>query len=509
MSHHGDGGVAQEASENEAGGSGLCVDNSGCVVTKIASLYAERLMSDVTIVVNGRTEYPSHRLILCASSDVFQCMLMNPSWTESRENRVELKESSACANCFEDFLRYFYTGKIQLDFTKIIPLVSLADKYNVCGLLKLGLDFMERNVAVAAKRHQLITWYQFAADSGRHELAEKAGKFIRNNFEIAADTVDFGSLSFDQILKIAARSDIVVKDEMIFFKCLYKWIQLQQEEMTKAGESNVELIIDHYVQHILPLVRFAMMTSSQLAQLLLNPLSVTHTDLLLRRARIAVAYHEGNCSLHELSMSKEETPDATFFTPRLYTAEQFCASISVDHFNNLQAYHCRSLLFSCQNVHGTTNESAQSAATSLSFSSQKSTTELEWTVDVHPKGIWFQKGLLCGGISSIATGGLELPEKVIKTVRISVSSHCEAKSRVRIGLLVQGVQDGFEHIRTSRCRNYIFSKNDQIVHFDDVVDYEDLNSCMTKSNFLTGPVRNSFLVHVIIVPLSERSTLDI
>ena len=61
---------------------------------------------DVTIVVNGRTEYPSHRLILCASSDVFQCMLMNPSWTESRENRVELKESSACANCFEDFLRY-------------------------------------------------------------------------------------------------------------------------------------------------------------------------------------------------------------------------------------------------------------------------------------------------------------------------------------------------------------------------------------------------------------------
>ena len=92
---------------------------------------------------------------------------------------------------------------------------------------------------------------------------------------------------------------------------------------------------------------------------------------------------------------------------------------------------------------------------------------------------------------------------------IPVSSHCEAKSRVRIGLLVQGVQDGFEHIRTSLCRNYIFSKNDQIVHFDDVVDYEDLNSCMTKSNFLTGPVRNSFLVHVIIVPLSERSTLDI
>ena len=108
------------------------------------------------------------------------------------------------------------------------------------------------------------------------------------------------------------RQALPLKSGQPNLQCLYKWIQLQQEEMTKAGESNVELIIDHYVQHILPLVRykfkplflpwtkkfivscsiqirFAMMTSSQLAQLLLNPLSVTHTDLLLRRARIGIA----------------------------------------------------------------------------------------------------------------------------------------------------------------------------------------------------------------------------
>ena len=46
--------------EEEGGCTDLCVDNSVCVVRKIASLYAERLMSDVTIVV-GNQEYPSHR----------------------------------------------------------------------------------------------------------------------------------------------------------------------------------------------------------------------------------------------------------------------------------------------------------------------------------------------------------------------------------------------------------------------------------------------------------------
>ena len=47
------------------------LDNSSTVLSKIASLYAERLMSDVILVV-GASEFPCHRLILCASSDVFQ-----------------------------------------------------------------------------------------------------------------------------------------------------------------------------------------------------------------------------------------------------------------------------------------------------------------------------------------------------------------------------------------------------------------------------------------------------
>jgi hypothetical protein len=49
----------------------LQVDNSATVLLKIAALYAERLMNDICLVVAG-TEYPAHRLILCASSEVFQ-----------------------------------------------------------------------------------------------------------------------------------------------------------------------------------------------------------------------------------------------------------------------------------------------------------------------------------------------------------------------------------------------------------------------------------------------------
>ena len=61
--------------------------------------FVHRLMSDVTLVV-GDSEYPSHRLILCASSDVFQVMLMNQSWTESTEKRIVLGETQGKLDLF-------------------------------------------------------------------------------------------------------------------------------------------------------------------------------------------------------------------------------------------------------------------------------------------------------------------------------------------------------------------------------------------------------------------------
>lgn len=48
----------------------LQVDNSSTVLDKIAKLYADKLMSDVCLVVGGK-DYLAHRLILCASSEVF------------------------------------------------------------------------------------------------------------------------------------------------------------------------------------------------------------------------------------------------------------------------------------------------------------------------------------------------------------------------------------------------------------------------------------------------------
>ena len=90
-------------------------------------------------------------------------------------------------------------------------------------------------------------------------------------------------------------------------------------------------------------VRFPMMSHHQLVELLLHPVSKSHTNMIVEKIREGLRFHKG----------KEEigpNTDNRIYTPRLYTTEKFCASLSVDHFYELPSYHCRSLLFSSQRL---------------------------------------------------------------------------------------------------------------------------------------------------------------
>lgn len=104
----------------------------------------------------------------------------------------------------------------------------------------------------------------------------------------------------------------------------------------------------------------------------------------------------------------------------------------------------------------------------------------------------------------------EVPERVLRTVRAAVSTKNEfQEKRVKIGVLVMGEQDNFSHVRHVRTANYIFSENDQIVNFDDLLSFDELNDLKVKSNFLSGVNKDSLKIHVTITPLLKSSSLSI
>ncbi len=224
-------------------------------------------------------------MILCASSDVFQIMLHDSKWAESNETRIHLGETPSCSAVFEDFLKYLYTGRIHLDFATVVPIVSLADKYNVRDLLRLGLDYMERNVSTACKKNQVVSWYQITLAAGHNHVANLCREFIKANFELVANTIDFPNLDLELLCQLIQCNDLVIHDELRLFECVSRWLACKKSSMNKSGEDNVDMHFDRHVEAVLPHIRFPMMTPAQLADLLLNPLSTTHTELLVSKIR--------------------------------------------------------------------------------------------------------------------------------------------------------------------------------------------------------------------------------
>ncbi|XP_045606440.1 BTB/POZ domain-containing protein 17 isoform X1 [Procambarus clarkii] len=510
------------------------IDNSGSVLEKIAGLYAERLMSDIVLVV-GQREFPAHRLILCASSDVFQVMLMNPRWNESREQRIILQEASECVVVFDLFLRYLYTGRLKVSHATVLPILALADKYNVKDLIDTCVKYMKLHVVSASQQNYLIAWLQYTLTCGHSDIATVCLNHLKWNLEQVAALEDFASCDLDLLTTILAQHDVVVHDEMTLYNIVVSWLHRQEERLlmptpvatpgeppptlipqtpsTSSGVSPLPLSItpscgklylrrdsttsscdpmdrmEWLTYEVMKFVRFPMMTPRQLADLLLVPLTIKYKEFFVTRMAIGMSFHSGQWERVREVMMDPDPSNRLLFTPRLYTAEQWSASLTVDNLPGLPAYHTRTLVFS----------------TPASASELDCDTQLEWIVELYPKGVWFRKFYLI-----VWQGTVEVPEAVLRTVRLAVTAKDVEYARVRIAVLVFAVQEGIEYIVNVVSTKYIFSTEDNLLNLDDILPFDSLNDppvsmdyyLKERKRYLQEPC-DSLKIHIVISPLSD------
>ncbi|KAL6264588.1 hypothetical protein P5V15_004690 [Pogonomyrmex californicus] len=477
--------VSNNVAQSESSDS-IEVDNSRTVLLKIATLYAERLMNDICLVVDG-VEYPAHRLILCASSDVFQVMLMSPQWSESQESRVTLQETPQCAPIFSEFLRYFYTGQIRINHSVVLPILSLADKYNVKDLISLCLDYMRNHIALAAIHGTLVSWLQYTLNCGHHDISQACQNFIKWNLELVAKTADFGNFDLDILVSLLHQSSLVIKDEMTLYKCLEFWLNHQASRLkAQLSPDELEATLHQLVIAVMSPVRFPMMSPRQLADLLLSPLTKKYKEFFVERMSIGMSFHSGQIDrVREVSLTEED--GALLFEPRLYTVDTCSSLLTIENFHSLPSYHMRTLVFSS---HSSLAEYAGDRV-------------CEWVVDIYPKGVWFKKFFLI-----VWQGTVEMPEHVKRSVRLSLTCKEPLNSdmRVKIGVLIYGLQDGVEHIARVTEIIHRFSKKDRVLNLDDLLPFEELNpqqgsvSENVVSPFLVGPNKDMLKLHIVISP---------
>jgi speckle-type POZ protein len=105
--------------------------------TQLEELFDSMTLSDVNFKVRGR-EFPAHKLILSARSEVFAAMFQHPM-EENLTNQIKIDDIDP--NVFQELLRFIYTGRVQVDKLEMLAagLFIAADKY-LLGQLKLTCE---------------------------------------------------------------------------------------------------------------------------------------------------------------------------------------------------------------------------------------------------------------------------------------------------------------------------------------------------------------------------------
>ncbi|CAG5118362.1 unnamed protein product [Candidula unifasciata] len=270
------------------------IDDSKAFVQRFAVLFNSSCFSDVRLRVGNQTFY-GHKFILASASKVFEAMFGESStWEESRQQEIRLVEEEACQMVYYDFLRYFYSASIDMSTDKALPLLLLADKYNVQPLRNVCVDYMMKHIEESPDKNKTLTWYHYSKLTGPERLGDACKNFIVSNFNVILDAPDGWKWKERNLLT-----------SWPCLSCVEQW--LLSDNNSELRRENVELIV--------PLLRFCKMTPTELLAIESSPLMEEFSEIL--KPKLGAAYRFHSLASNGVFLPSEQVPYRNF-TSEMY-----------------------------------------------------------------------------------------------------------------------------------------------------------------------------------------------
>ncbi|EAA06951.5 AGAP000791-PA [Anopheles gambiae str. PEST] len=468
--------------------------NTNSVLRKIANLYAERLMSDVTLVV-GENRYPAHRIILCASSDVFQVMLMNATWREFGDAVITLQEEERCQGVFPQFLRYMYVGKMTISVDTAVYILKLADKYNIHDLVQICINYMKLHLNKATAKGHFVEWLHNALQicPGRKDLISMLENYLKWNLERIVSYPGWEQLSPGLMNWLLQQNDLVVRSEFRLYELVEVWFRYQRAQIEgrcEMREQDRESAINKLIHGVLVHIRFAMMSLPQLANVLMSGASVRMLkEFYVGRVADGMNFHSHHLEI--VGAIRASEMGELQFTPRLYSSDLWSLEIAVDYFHRVEKYSSVASVFFTPTSFSDVDEESNG-----------------WDVEFFPLGVRYKPAQLIG-IYSAATNR-EIPECIIRTVRLRITSQSAMRTECRymVGVLICGMMNDEEYVRHCHVRVAYFSSDHRVLNIDNLIPIGELQMGTRKySQYMVGEEQNTIRIKVVIVPLNRFSNV--
>lgn len=292
-----------EASTSGTDVSAEVIDDSKAFVARFTVLFNSSYFSDIKIRVGDQTYY-GHKFMLASASKVFGAMFgESPAWEESKQEEITLIEEEACQAVFYDFLRYFYSASIDMTTDKALPLMFLADKYNVQSLRNACVDYMMKHIEELPDKNKTLTWYHYSKMTGPERLRESCKNFIVSNFSVVLDAPDWPEMESEELADFIAMSELCVESEMKLWQKVEQWIMADNNQ--EFRRENVEMI--------LPLLRFSKMTPTELLSIESSQLNEHFADVL--KPKLAAAYRFHSLASNGVHLPSEQVPFRNYTAP--------------------------------------------------------------------------------------------------------------------------------------------------------------------------------------------------
>ncbi|CAG5129157.1 unnamed protein product [Candidula unifasciata] len=526
----------------ESAGAEILISNYSGLSCRLLNLLTSSDLCDVQLQV-GEYRFDTHKLILCASSDVFKTMLTNQKWTEAHKQSVVLVEEPVCEPVFDRFVNYIYSGQLYISHSTVCPLLTLADKYNVREMIPLCRSYMLQSLDAPLTSSCVLQWWENANMRNDVELESAILDYIECNFNKVIQTPDFISANLDTVEKLLVSSKLAVHNEAMILYGVMVWLQsymdchhppvytvrevvwrltrhirwpmMTEEELKCIREcADVQRFLQTYGSFMyLPNINSRVISEASLSETNTQEASILqHLTKVIDDRNIfkysgstsdpfehMISDKQGHSSS---SCSKMRTDNRSWKQAsveeyeinrqmsRVYTCDYWCTALTVSNFLAFPQYATQTFFFSTPWT-GYRHDDGHT---------------LDWEVELCPKGVHFPPAILIG---LERDGNKLVDESYIRTVRLSLMSRSpqELPLKVEVNVLVRAnslsePQRSF----VERChrRTCIFDSKHQRYNLDDIVPYEKFATYLrpdglTPQVYLAPTV--AFTVYIVIRPL--------
>ncbi|XP_025261726.1 RCC1 and BTB domain-containing protein 1-like isoform X1 [Camponotus floridanus] len=180
------------------------------IVESLGTGFDDPSTSDFTIQVEGQSIHV-HKVILKRRCQYFKKMFEG-DWTEIDQNfffdsMLDLSPVYTVSDKFsyivyKAFLKYLYTGKIDLPAEKTLELMKLADLYNETNLKKNCSQIIKQAITVS----NVAFFYNEAIKYNAKELEESCLQYAFSHLTAVVESEDFAKLDVNTILKFLRKA---------------------------------------------------------------------------------------------------------------------------------------------------------------------------------------------------------------------------------------------------------------------------------------------------------------